>query len=133
MRLRAHNLLCIQGYVGKGYSPEFTANMDAVVDSLDDDTEVTVLDAPDVLCAACPNLADGGCTLHGAGSEAGIVHQDRDVMRRLGLTAGETVLWGAIRARIAQSIAPDDLDTICGRCPWLELGHCKAGISALRP
>lgn len=133
MKLRAHNLLCIQGYVGKGYSPEFTANMDGVVASLGDDAEVTVIDAPDVLCDACPNLTGDGCALHGAGTEAGIVHQDRDVMQRLGFAAGETVRWAVVKSRIARAIAPDDLDTICGRCPWLALGHCKAGISALRP
>ena len=58
--------------------------MDAVVASLDDATEVTVTDTPDVLCEACPNLTGAGCALHGAGTEAGIVRQDRDVMRRLG-------------------------------------------------
>ena len=33
MKLRAHNLLCIQGFVGKGYSPEFVANMTRRVDA----------------------------------------------------------------------------------------------------
>ena len=131
MRLRAHNLLCIQGYVGKGYSPAFVANMDRVVASLADDTEVTVLDAPDALCEACPNLTGAGCALHGPGTEAGIVHQDRDVLRRLGLEAGARATWGEIVRRIAARVAPDDLDDICGRCPWLPLGHCKAGLRSL--
>ena len=131
-RVRAHNLLCIQGFVGKGYSPEFVANMTRVVAGLAPETEVTVLDEPDVLCAACPNLADDGCTLHGPGTERGIVHQDRDVLARLGLSAGATVTWRDVLDRIAKSIEPDDLDDICGQCPWLELGTCKAGIGRLR-
>jgi len=60
VELRAHNLLCIQGFVGKGYSPEFVANMTRVIESLGDETRVTVIAAPDALCSACPNLADSG-------------------------------------------------------------------------
>ena len=131
MRLRAHNLLCIQGFVGKGYSPEFVANMTRVVESLGPGAPVTVVDEPDVLCEACPNLAASGCTLGGAGAEKGIVSQDRDVLRRLGLAAGEEVAWGEIVALIRARVAPDDLDDICGTCPWLPLGHCKKALEVL--
>ena len=131
MKIRAHNLLCIQGFVGKGYSPEFVANMTRVIESLDDATPVEVLASPDVLCEACPNLKPTGCALHGEGSEAGIVKQDRDVAARLGIAEGETVAWSEILARIRARIAPDDLDSICGSCPWLPLGVCKAGLAKL--
>ena len=30
IKLRAHHLLCLLTYVGKGYSPAFTANYDRV-------------------------------------------------------------------------------------------------------
>ena len=133
MRLRGHNLLCIQGFVGKGYSPEFVANMTRRVDALDHAAEVTVIDEPDVLCDACPNLSSRGCTLHGDGTERGIVAQDRDVMGRLNLDTGQTLTWGEILERIRQSIQPDDLDDICGSCPWLPLGHCKDGLRRLAP
>ena len=78
-----------------------------------------------------PNLADSGCALHGEGSEAGIVHQDRDVMARLGIEEGETLAWSEIVERIARSVKPDHLDSICGACPWLPLGVCKEGIARL--
>jgi hypothetical protein len=132
MRLRAHNLLCIQGFVGKGYDAAFVANMTRVVESLDGATEVTVVAAPDTLCSACPHLSDGGCTLHGEGAEAGIVHQDRDVAARLGIADGETLPWDEVVRRIARSVAPEDLDAICGACPWLPLGHCREGLRRLR-
>ena len=132
MRIRAHNLLCIQGFVGKGYSPEFVANMTAVIESLGEETEVTVVAEPDAICDACPNLAPAGCTLHGEGSEQGIVRQDRDVMGRLGIAEGSSLPWRAIVERIAAKVEPDDLDAICGSCPWLPLGVCKAGLRKLR-
>lgn len=130
--LRAHNLLCIQGFVGKGYSPEFVANMASVIAQLEPDTAVTLLVEPDVLCAECPNLVDSGCALHGLGSELGIATQDRDVLARLGLEEGAVVAWSKILERIREHIAPDDLDEICGSCPWLPLGVCKAGLANLQ-
>jgi hypothetical protein len=132
MKLRAHNLLCIQGFVGKGYSPAFVANMTSIVEGLGDRTEVTVVAEPDRLCEACPNLRATGCALHGEGTERGILRQDRDVLARLGLAEGQRAMWGEILARIRASVAPADLDAICGACPWLPLGHCKAGIARLR-
>ena len=132
MRIRAHNLLCIQGFVGEGYSPAFVRNMTAVVASLAPDAEVTVVAEPDAICDACPNLTEGGCALHGDGTEAGIVRQDRDVLRRLGIEEGAPVSWREVLATIARSVAPQDLDAICGACPWLPLGHCKRGLARLR-
>ncbi|MFI5403813.1 MAG: DUF1284 domain-containing protein [Planctomycetota bacterium] len=132
MKLRAHNLLCIQGFVGKGYSPEFVANMTSIVGGLGARTEVTVVAEPDSLCSACPNLKTSGCTLHGEGTEKGIVKQDKNVLARLGLRDGQEVAWREILARIRARVAPDDLDDICGTCPWLPLGHCKAGLARLR-
>ena len=131
LRIRAHNLLCIQGFVGKGYSPEFVANMTSVIAQLEPDSEITLLTEPDVLCAACPNLRDTGCALHGDGSERGIATQDRDVLRRLGLEDGAVASWSEIVDRIRQYVAPDDLDEICGTCPWLPLGVCKTGLRNL--
>jgi len=132
VRIRAHNLLCIQGFVGKGYSPEFVSNMSAVIAALGDASVVTVIAEPDVLCQACPNLAENGCALHGDGSEQGIVRQDRDVMARLAIEEGSALDWRTIVNRIARSIHPDDLDDICGECPWLPLGVCKKGLRRVR-
>jgi len=128
VKLRAHNLLCIQGFVGKGYSPAFVANMRRIVEELEEEVPVTVVEDPDSICRACPNLEPTGCALHGDGTERGIVAQDREVLRRLGLVAGETLSYAAILERIQTSIRPNDLDQICGSCPWLALGHCREGL-----
>jgi len=53
-------------------------------------------------------------------------------MGRLGIGAGETAYWGEILERIREHVAPGDLDSICGNCPWLPLGHCKDGLRRLR-
>ena len=132
MKLRGHNLLCIQGFVGKGYSDEFVANMTGVIADLSEDSRVTVVAEPDALCEACPHLRQSGCSLHGPGTEEGIRSQDRAVLQRLGIQGGETITWGETLNRIRRSVAPEDLDCICGSCPWLPMGHCKAGLRRLR-
>ena len=132
MNLRGHNLLCIQGFVGKGYSDEFVANMTGVIAALTEESRVTVVAEPDVLCGSCPHLKRTGCSLHGDGTEQGILTQDRNVLERLGIASGEEVTWGEILERIRRSIAPEDLDAICGSCPWLPMGHCKEGLRRLR-
>ena len=62
--LRPHHLLCLQTFVGHGYSPEFTAHMTIVQKQLPPDplTPITLVNGPDDLCGHCPNCVDGSCT-----------------------------------------------------------------------
>ena len=62
--LRPHHLLCLQTFVGHGYSPEFTAHMTIVQKQLTTDplTPITLVNCPDDLCGHCPNCVDGSCT-----------------------------------------------------------------------
>ncbi len=56
--IRGHTLLCLQGFRGEGYSPDFIDNMAAIHARLQSnpETQVRVTDTPDYFCAACPNL-----------------------------------------------------------------------------
>jgi hypothetical protein len=132
--IRAHTLLCLQGFRGRGYSDAFVAEMRAVHTALaaDPDTPVRVLTSPDRLCAACPNLRTGGCHLGDGPHEAHMRAQDEDVLRRLWLTPGDVVPWGRVLERIARSVKGEDLPGICTTCPWLSLGWCAEGIESLR-
>ena len=62
--LRPHHLLCLQTFVGHGYSPEFTAHMTYVKSLLDADPHapITLVNGPDDLCGHCPNCVDNACT-----------------------------------------------------------------------
>jgi hypothetical protein len=132
--IRAHSLLCLQGFRGRGYSDEFIREMSAIHAALaaDPDTPVRVLATPDRLCAACPNLKAGGCTLGGPDHEAHMRAQDQDVLHRLWLAPGDVVPWHEVLRRIARSVRGDHLPAICTTCPWLSLGWCAEGIEALR-
>ncbi|WP_374369110.1 DUF1284 domain-containing protein [Dongia sp.] len=56
VRLRAHHLLCMLTYVGKGYSTAFTENFDRICERLGRGEDIELVDGPDDVCA--PLLAD---------------------------------------------------------------------------
>ncbi len=134
--IRAHTLLCLQGFRGRGYSDEFVVAMGFVHRTLKDepDTPVRVLSSPDVFCAVCPHSGgpSGGCTLGGPGHETHMRAQDQEVMRRLGLTERQVLPWSGILERIRTGVRGSDLPAICTTCPWLSLGWCAEGIDTLR-
>ena len=132
--VRAHTLLCLQGFRGEGYSPAFVENMGAIHRRFltDPRRRVQVVAQPDAICNACPHLRTDGCHLKGPGFEETMKRQDRAVMARLGIAEGEILPWGDILHRIAAQIKGGDLGAICGACPWLPLGYCREGIDTLR-
>ncbi|WP_447983390.1 DUF1284 domain-containing protein [Nitrospira sp. Nam74] len=134
IRIRAHTLLCLQGFRGEGYSRGFVENMAAIHQRLDDDPLqwVEIMDAPDAICGDCPHLLPTGCSLHGKESEEHMQAQDHDVLERLGLRVGDRVPWGDILYRIRASLTGASLTHICGQCRWLSLGYCHDGIERLR-
>lgn len=125
--------LCLLGFRGSGYSPGFVARMQAIQDALKAAPErrVALVDRPDRICDACPNLADGGCTLGGPDHEAHMRDHDREVLRRLDLPAGVAQPWSEVLTRIGGRIRGADLDAICTTCPWLPLGVCRESVDAL--
>jgi hypothetical protein len=132
--IRGHTLLCLQGFQGKGYSRAFVEQLAAIHSRLGDhpDQLVRVIDRPDEVCSACPHLSPSGCVLNGAGSEDEMSAQDRDVMARLGIKAGDTLPWRSILERIGGAVAGADLPDICGHCRWLPLGYCREGLDRLQ-
>jgi len=122
VRLRAHHLLCLLAYAGKGYSPAFTANYDRLAARIAAGEAVEIVSGPDDICAP---LLDG---------DAPHCRLDR-VMRRDRLAAE------AVAGLLSRSIAPGtvldfDAHTIaslrvafangtaraaCAGCEWFDL------------
>lgn len=134
IRVRAHTLLCLQGFRWEGYSAAFVENLAAIHRRLSDDPTqwVEILDSPDAICGACPHVLPSGCSLRGEGSEHDMQTQDHDVLARLGLHQGARLAWTDILDRIRASLTGDSLTHICGQCRWLPLGYCREGIDRLR-
>ena len=126
--MRGHHLMCALGFRGLGYSPEFAANMGAILRRLDaaPETPVTVTDGPDAICAAFPADHPAHC------GEPNVALRDRRVIAGMGLQPGATRSWVELRARLGRAFVPRDLDTLCATCPWLPLGYCAQGLAAAR-
>lgn len=126
LRLRGHHLLCLHGFRGFGYSPEFVSNMTAVRDSLIASTrEIELLDSPDDICRECPHLTGDECS-QGNG-EFGKRRMDTAVVRKLGLSPGDRMdsreLFQLVRKRFSTG-----LEEICADCQWFAQGWCADGI-----
>ncbi|PIE14784.1 MAG: hypothetical protein CSA68_09920 [Rhodobacterales bacterium] len=129
---RPHHFLCSLGYAGKGYSPEFTANMTAIVQHRlratgGEHTLIRVVAAADDICAACPKRREDRCV-----NQAEILDIDARHAAALGLKPGDLLTWGQALERIRTRIAPKDLETVCKGCQWLKLGLCQQAVAQLR-
>lgn len=131
--MRAHHLLCALGFRGLGYSPEFVANMTQVVRRLRGGrARVALVDTPDVICAACPNLQGGRCR-PASGRRSRVPTRDRRVLRRLGLVSGAELTARQAYALVRERITPEELrEKLCAGCRWVGLGYCEAGLTELR-
>ena len=134
MILRAHHMLCILGFRGRGYTRAFVENMSRIVDGLSSspETAVEIVDHPDDICPPCPFIKETGCSEKGPQSEERVRKRDRDVLERLGLSPGASLPWSEVLNRIGDSISRDDIRELCHDCEWLSLGFCIEGLDNLR-
>jgi hypothetical protein len=129
LTLRAHHLLCLQGFRGLGYSPAFVEQMAALRRRLfaRQETRVALTNQPDVICRACPHLDPEGACRSGAPER-----RDDAVLKILGVGEGAASAWGTWLDRVAASLDEQAFEQICAGCRWLDLGYCRQAIEALR-
>ena len=127
-------VLCLLGFRGSGYSPAFVRTMRDLQERLREEptARIRLVDGPDLLCEACPNIGPDGCTLGGPNHEAHMRAQDTVILQRLGLQVDVTYPWSAILQRVRKRISGEDLPSICTTCPWLPLGVCSESADELR-
>ena len=131
LRYRPHHFLCSLGFEGKGYSPDFTENMTAIVIGRlrapgGDATPIQVTGATDDICAPCPKRRGALCT-----SQDKIKTLDRAHAHALGLGPRETLTWGEAKARIRAQVLPGSLKTLCQGCEWEPFGMCETALARL--
>ncbi|GAW92886.1 DUF1284 domain-containing protein [Calderihabitans maritimus] len=134
MRLRAHHLLCLQGFRGLGYDERFVLVTQEVLEILriNPSLHVKLVDEPDILCAACPHHRRGLCTRNGPNTEERVRWQDREILKLLGLENGCEATFSWLLKTVGNKIASNDLDRLCTNCQWYSLGYCWEGIASLR-
>lgn len=117
-RLRAHHGMCLQFFVGEGYSSDFTLNMSRLKAYLEEnDPVVTLVAEDDNICAKCPNLMANGCE-----SFDKVKNYDGRVLKTLGLEPGCRIRYSEFIKLVADSIiATGERKNICGDCEWTGL------------
>ena len=119
LHLRPHHLLCLQTFVGRGYSEEFVEHMTLVKRQLTANplTPITLVSGADDLCAHCPNCVDGQCT-----SEKPALF-DRLVSDKLEQNPPSTLIGIPNNLRITEDI----LAACCPGCEWR--GLCSSTLA----
>ncbi len=122
LRLRGHHLLCLQGFQGYGYSPDFVANLAGIVARLaaEPRTAVELVAGNDAICARCPHAGAAGCQKD-RDAAAAIRAMDAAVLAKLGRPAGHRENAKSLWERVNRALrSRADAQAICGDCRWRE-------------
>ncbi len=133
LHLRPHHLLCLQTFVGHGYSEEFTAHMTLVKRQLASDpgTPIRLVSGADDLCAHCPNCVSGSCTsakpaLFDRLAAEQLMLMNSDYRQPPKDDCSTAVLLEGIPENL--KISTDLIEKCCLDCEWR--GLCKNVISS---
>ncbi|MDG4880565.1 DUF1284 domain-containing protein [Mesorhizobium sp. WSM4884] len=129
VRLRAHHLLCLLTYVGKGYSPAFTANYDKVVGRLGEGEAVLIVSGPDDICAPMLDEPEPHCLRESAAERDGLAARDVGALLGRPVQAGDRLaLDPAGLARMRTAFSSGQTRQACSGCEWSGLcGAVAAG------
>lgn len=113
--LRPHHALCTTFFEGKGYSGDFTENMERVIERLEQcDPILTIAAENDMICSHCPNSRGSSCV-----TEKKVQRYDNAVLRLCGLDNRQVIRWSELKKLVRENIIkPQRLDEVCGDCKW---------------
>ncbi|MFT8320756.1 MAG: DUF1284 domain-containing protein [Bacillus sp. (in: firmicutes)] len=131
--LRGHHLLCVHGFQGMGYSPDFVQKMTEVVTDVQNDEldfPIKVVTGLDETCLFCPHSREGICNAPKANEF--VLGLDQKVLTHLQIEKDQTYQKEELVSLVTEKVNPDDLDFLCEGCSWLSYGVCKEGIRKLQ-
>ncbi|MEI9404299.1 DUF1284 domain-containing protein [Mesorhizobium argentiipisi] len=125
VRLRAHHLLCLLTYVGKGYSPAFTANYDKVVKRLGEGEAVMIVSGPDDICAPLLGEPEPHCLRESAAERDRLAARDVGAFLNRPIRDGDMlVLDASSLAGMRKAFSAGLTRQACSGCEWF--GLCDA-------
>ncbi len=118
-KLRPHHGICFQFYRGKGYSKEFTDNMDALNKLLTTKQLIQIQSGLDSVCRKCPNSDGTACS-----TQEKVEWLDQKVMEGCGLKPGQVLMYGEFSTLVLEKlIRTGKWNEICRCCSWYS--YCK--------
>lgn len=120
--IRAHHLLCMLTYLGKGYTPEFVSNYSHIVKRLNAGEPIKLIEGPDDICQ--PMLAEPDCHCFNDSVRDRDTQATADIGRCLGrsiATSEDLILTCDDLAALRSGFAAGTLRSACSGCEWQEL------------
>ncbi len=117
-KLRGHHLICLQFFVGKGYSRRFVRNTLKVLREKD---RITIVDGLDDVCRAYPYNTNGRCSNPRTSNER-IWCLDRLALSLLSAKVGSRINWDEVRRKLPK-VLPIWIKRACKGCRWWKI--CK--------
>jgi uncharacterized protein len=122
INLRAHHLLCLLTYVGKGYSPEFTANYDAVAVRLSAGEDVLLVAGTDDICAPLLGEMDPHCRRDSVNLRDDRAAEDLTTLLGRSVRPGTSITLGSkLLAQMRAAFSGGITRRACSRCEWADL------------
>jgi hypothetical protein len=122
VRLRAHHLLCLLTYVGKGYSPAFTANYNVVVKRLAGGEDILIVSGPDDICAPLLEEPEPHCLRESAAERDRLAARDVGAFLNRPIQAGDRfVLDAPSLAGMRKAFSAGLTRQACSGCEWSSL------------
>ncbi|MBZ9733189.1 DUF1284 domain-containing protein [Mesorhizobium sp. CA18] len=119
VKLRAHHLLCLLTYVGKGYSPAFTANYDKVVKRLGEGEAVVIVAGPDDVCAPLLGEPEPHCLRESAAERDRMAARDVGALLGRPIRAGDRLVLDAHKlAGMRKAFSAGLTRQACSGCEW---------------
>lgn len=119
MKLRAHHLLCLQGFQGYGYDEGFTENMKRILEIIanDKDKKIRIIDYCDDICELCPNNRKGICK-----DKCKVDFMDKQTLSKLKIESGYEIEAQHLFLFANKYIqSKKDKEEICNSCSWKQV------------
>jgi len=122
VRLRAHHLLCILTYIGKGYSPAFTDNMTVIAGRISAGETIEIVEGPDDICA--PRQAETNAHCCDDSVQKRDLQAAQDVGRVLQILVRDGAKLSLDKSslkRLRAAFTQDKIRSACRDCQWGEI------------
>ena len=97
--IRPHHGMCLAFFIGNGYSNEFTAHMQEMLDLFTKGADVCLTVKTDEICSACPNNCEGVCE-----AAEKVKRYDNEVLVECGLKEGQKLAFPEFTEAVQKKI-----------------------------
>ncbi|WEZ84125.1 DUF1284 domain-containing protein [Rhizobium sp. 32-5/1] len=122
VRLRAHHLLCMLTFIGKGYTPAFTENYRRIAARLSGGETIEIVCGPDDICAPLAGLPEEHCL------QESVIDRDEKAAIAVSQLLARPVVEGSLitpdadlLARLRHAFRAGDIRSGCTGCEWSPL------------